>query len=402
MAQKSNESRRGISAIGTALSFFTLFAILASPVALNAQTAGEGTITGTVTDSTGGAIPNATVTATSVARNVSTTRTTTGSGTFVIAPLLPGTYTVTVAAKGFKTLTQENLDVVALGVLGFNPVLTIGEATETVIVTTAPPLLDTENATVGMAMENSTYSNLPLQMTTSTQRDPTAFAALAPGAQAGTRLPIIGGSNNYLGQLYLDGMPAETINQQGDNRPVSLSMSVDAVDQFQIVTSTPPAEYQGAGAANFTMKSGGNKYHGQASDFVRNTAFDNWSFTNKWVARPGINPATGVLYPTCSAASSTATVNGQAVTYAPRAGCLPKPAEHTNELSVSFGGKVPHTASKLYFFVAYDKFHSRYSVTPGSYTIPTTLEQNGDFTELNGGAGNGLSGTGSEQYSADL
>ena len=113
------------------------------------------------------------------------------------------------------------------------------------------------------------------------QRDPTAFAALAPGAQTGTRLPIIGGTSNYLGQLYLDGMPAETINQQGDNRLVSQAVSVDAVDQFQEVTSTPPAEYMGAGATNFTMKSGGTRYHGQASDFVRNTIFDAWSFTSE-------------------------------------------------------------------------------------------------------------------------
>jgi hypothetical protein len=396
MAHKANGfNRAGALTFGTVFCLFTLVGVLLAPTTLKAQTAGEGAITGTITDSTGAAIPNATITATNNATNVATTRTTTGSGTYLIAPLLPGTYTVTVAAKGFKTLNQQNLHVLALGELGFNPVMSLGEATETVVVTAAPPMLDTESATVGLVMENSTYSNLPLQMTTSSQRDPTAFAALAPGAQAGIRLPIIGGANNYLGQLYLDGMPAETINQQGDNRPVSLSMSVEAVEQFQVVTSTPPAEYQGAGAANFTMKSGGTKYHGQVSDFVRNTAFDSWSFTNKWLPRPGINPATGVVYPTCSSASSTATVNGQAVTYAPRAGCLSKPSEHTNELSLSFGGRVPHTAGKLFFFVAYDKFRSRYSVTPGQYTIPTMLERTGDFTELNGGVGGGgLTGIG--------
>src|SRR5580698_2969239 len=172
MTNKTNEFHLNLpSAIGRVLCLLTLGALITAPMTLKAQTAGEGTITGTVTDSTGAAIPNATVTATSVATNVSTTRTTTGSGTYVIAPLLPGTYNVTVAAKGFKTLTQQNLDVVALGELGFNPVMSLGEATETVVVTTAPPLLDTENATVGMVMENATYSNLPLQMTTSQQRD---------------------------------------------------------------------------------------------------------------------------------------------------------------------------------------------------------------------------------------
>ena len=100
------------------------------------------------------------------------------------------------------------------------------------------------------------------------------------------------GANEYLGQLYLDGMPAETISQQGDNRLVSQTMSVDAVDQFQVLSSTPPAEYMGAGAENFTMKSGGLQYHGQASDFVRNTAFDAWSFTNKFATTKNAAGAT--------------------------------------------------------------------------------------------------------------
>jgi len=79
----------------------------------------------------------------------------------------------------------------------------------------------------------------------------------------------------------------------------------------------------------------------------------------------GVNPATGVNYPTCSAASSTATVNGQTVNYAPRAGCQAKPFEHQNEMSFSIGGKVPGTHDKLFFFVAYDKFHYRaYATRP--------------------------------------
>src|SRR6202007_15926 len=140
--------------------------------------------------------------------------------------------------------------------------------------------LDTADATISTTMENSSYTNLPLQMN-GQQRDSTAFGTLTPGTQGGSRLPIIGGTGNYLGQLYLDGMPAETVSQQGDNRLVSQTLNLDAVDQFQVVTSTPPAEYSGAGAMNFTMKSGGTRYHGQVSDFVRNTVFDTWSFTAK-------------------------------------------------------------------------------------------------------------------------
>lgn len=346
--------------IALALAF--LFAL---PPHILAQVGGQGAIVGTVTDSTGAAIPDATVTATNTATGVSSTRTTTGAGAYSITPLPVGVYTVEVVAKGFKTLRQDNLSVDALNALGFNPTLTLGEATETVIVTAAPPVLNTTSATVGLVMENTTYANLPLQVNNA-QRDATAFASLAPGAQGGTRVPIIGGTGNYLGQLYLDGLPAQTVNQQGDNRLVSQAMNLDAVDQFQVVTSTPPAYYSGAGSLNFTMKSGGNKYHGSVADFVRNTAFDSWAFTSK--------------------AAKVTNAQGQKVP-------APKPSEHQNELSLTFGGKVPHTANKLFFFVAYDKFYARRGAIPQLFTIPSLLMRQGDFTELNGNPGTGFTGT---------
>jgi hypothetical protein len=365
MTNKTNELCRGLSMmVGNATTILALCALMSAPAMLKAQSGGQGAIIGTVTDSTGAAIPDATITATNEATNVQTTRTTSGAGAYSVSPLPPGIYSVAVAAKGFKTLHQSNLSVDALNALGFNPVLSIGAETDTVEVTTAPPVLDTTNATVGLVMENQTYANLPLQMNNG-QRDATAFASLVPGAQSGTRVPIIGGTLNFLGQLYLDGLPAVTVNQQGDNRLVSEAVDLDAVDQFQVVTSTPPAEYSGAGALNFTMKSGGQKYHGQVSDFVRNTAFDAWSFTAK--------------------AATEINAEGQVVP-------APKPTEHQNELSVTFGGHVPHTADKLFFFFAYDKFHSHRGGVPQLFTVPTTLMRQGDLTELNGNIGTGYTG----------
>ncbi len=319
-----------------------------------AQTAGEGTIQGLVTDVSGATIQGARVTATNIGTNVSTQRTSSSAGYYAIAPLPPGTYSIAVEASGFKTLKQENLVVNALGVLSFNAVLSLGETSQTVVVTAAPPVLHTADATLGLTMQNETYSNLPIQMNNA-QRDPTAFGTLAPGTQTGTRLPVVGGTGNYLGQLYLEGLPAETISQQGDNRLVSQAVDLDAVDQFQVVTSTPPAEYQGAGAMNFTMKSGTLQYHGQVSEFVRNTIFDAWAFNAK--------------------AATTTNAAGQKVP-------APKPVEHQNELSLSVGGKVPLTKDKLFFFVAYDRFHSRRGASYNLYTIPTQLMRSGDFTEL--------------------
>ncbi|HVU45554.1 MAG TPA: carboxypeptidase-like regulatory domain-containing protein, partial [Terracidiphilus sp.] len=358
--------RGGIAAVLVAL--VALLCWTSLPAA--GQTAGEGSIQGTVTDPTGAVVPGATVTVTNTATNITTTRTSSSAGFFNISPLLPGTYTVKVEAPGFQTLVQHNVVVDALLTRAISPVLTIGSNAQTVTVTDAPPVLDTADATLGLAIENDTYSNLPIQMTGSTHRDPTAFGTLTPGSQGGTRLPVIGGTGNYLGQLYLDGMPATTVNQQGDNRVVSLAMSMDAVDQMQVLTSTPPAEYMGAGAMNFTMKSGGLQYHGQVSDFIRNTVFDTWGFTSK--------------------AATVVTASGSKVQ-------APKPIEHQNELSVSFGGRVPMTRNKLFFFFAYDKYHARNGANPALYSIPSKAMLSGDFTELNGNVGaGGLSGEGAD------
>lgn len=245
------------------IGILSLVAGLLSASSLVAQTAGEGGLEGTVLDTSGAIIPGASVTATNLATGIAITRQTTSAGLYSISPIIPGTYSVSATAPGFATAKQESLSVDALTMTNLNLTLHIGSQSTQVTVTLAPPQLDTTNATIGLTIENQTYSNLPLQMNNG-MRDPTAFGTLAPGAQGGARLPLIGGIGNYLGQLYLDGLPAETVSQQGDNRLVSEAVSVDAINQMQVVTSTPPPEYSGAGAENFTMKSGGLQYHGRS------------------------------------------------------------------------------------------------------------------------------------------
>ncbi|MEO6816737.1 MAG: carboxypeptidase regulatory-like domain-containing protein, partial [Edaphobacter sp.] len=273
---------------GVVLAAFVGCTLLAKPAM--AQTGGQGAIQGTVTDATGAVVPNATITAKNQDSGVVTTRVSTSAGLYTVNPIIPGTYSVTATAAGFQAFKQQNLVVDALKVTGLNVTLTVGNANETVTVTEAPPALDTTNATLGGVIENSTYTNLPLQMN-GQQRDPTAFATLLPGAQAqgSARAPIIGGTGNYIAEVYVDGLPTTTANQQGDNRVVSNSIPVEAVDQFQVLTSVPGAEYQGAGALNFTIKSGGEQYHGTAAAYVRNTIFDTWGFSAPALTRKDAN-----------------------------------------------------------------------------------------------------------------
>ncbi len=333
-----------------------LLAVVALVAPVAAQTGGEGGIQGTVTDSAGAVVPNATVTAIAQSSRVATTRTTSSAGFYTISPLIPDSYTVTVTANGFQTSKQENLVITGLNVTGYNVSLTVGKANETITVTEAPPALETTNATLGNVINTRDYESLPLALS-GQQRDPTAFSTLAPGAQSGARVPIFAGTGNYLGEIYLDGIPTTVSNQQGDNRVVGNSIPVESVDQLRVISSGPSAEYQGAGATAFTTKSGGDQYHGQAVELVRNTIFDTWGFT--------------------APAATVPTANGTLVP----AG---KPVEHQNELSLSGGGPIPLTRHKGFFFVNYDKYHGRNGVNPSQLTVPTTLMRQGNFSELLG------------------
>jgi hypothetical protein len=329
-----------------------LFALCVSP--LVAQTGGEAGIQGTVIDATGAAIPNATVTATNNATGVSTTQVTSSAGLYTLSPILPGVYTVTAKASGFSEAVQKNFTIDALRLTGLNLTLAVGQESQEVTVTLAPPALETTNATLGAVLENKTYENLPLQMS-GQQRDPTAFATLVPGTVSGSRAPVIGGTGNYLAAVYVDGVPDFTINQQGDNRVVANSIPVEGIDQFQVVTSSPDAEYEGAGLINFTLKSGADKYHGILATYVRARMFDTWSYASK-------------------DATFTNTA-GQVVS-------APKPDEHQSEIVASGGGPIPFMHHKGFFYVSYDKYHGRAGINPNFLTVPTTLMRQGNFSEL--------------------
>ncbi len=350
------------SATTTAKLFFKFIAIVLSIAGIfggvaRAQLAGTGAISGTVQDPTGAVVPGATVTATNTDTNVQTVRPTTGAGDYNITPLIPGNYTVTVAAKGFEGYKQENITVNALETVGLNVKLTVGQASETVTITTAPPLLQTTDATLGATMDNEMYSNLPLQMSqggpgVADQRRATDFAYLMPGVSnvytgssnsTDATTPVNGsGPNGGVQEIYIDGVSLPEADGVGDPRFTWTAIGVDSIDQFQVQTAGISAQYAGQGVQNYAIKSGGNTIHGSLYEFNRNTLFDAWAFTSK--------------VPTLRPDGTTKTV---------------KPREIQNEFGIVISG--PIIKNKLFLFGNYGQYREQHGATISAYTIPTAM-----------------------------
>jgi len=348
-----------------------LFVLVAGLLSLsgtsNAQLAGKGAVSGTILDPTGAAIPGATIVITNTANGVATTTTSTAAGDFNVSTLDAGVYTITVTAKGFEKLTQQNVQVNSLETQSFSPKLTIGGADQTVTVSTLPPQLETTNATLGATMENDMYSALPIEMGAygqPDQRRATDFAFLMPGVQGNntsgnptTNTGIVNGSGSKgaVSDVYVDGVAFVRAGGNGDPRYVWTAISVDAVDQFQVQTSGYSALYEGQGIQNYTIKQGGSQFHGGVYEFFRNTALDTWGFFGP----ANLNP----------------------VTHLPV-----KPIENSNEFGINLSGPlvpVGKWKDKVFFFGNYNGF--RYaSSTPTYNTFPTLAEQAGNFQNLLG------------------
>lgn len=335
-----------------------LIAILGIGTApMRAQLAGNGEITGTVTDASGAVIPNATVTVTATATKQVIVRRTTSAGDYTVTPLPPGTYNVTVTASGFEKYVQENVSVNALEKISLNIGLTVGAANETVTVTTLPPNITTTDATLGGAMELQMYANLPLQMSqggsgTPDQRRATDFEYLLPGVQnnwvgsnnSTQASGIINGSGPAAGaeEVYIDGVDMSTPQSVGDPRFVWTAMGVDAVSQFQVLTAGWGAQYGGQGVENFSVKQAGNSFHGSVYEYFRNAALDAWQFAAK---KPTPNTQGTVIQ-----------------------GGI-KPRENQNEYGIVLDG--PIIKNKLFLFYNYGQYREAAGPTVQAQTAPT-------------------------------
>jgi hypothetical protein len=247
----------------------------------------SGSIQGVVLDAAGATVPNAKVVALDQEKQLVARETTTGSdGAFALRPLLPGRYSVKVEAAGFKTLDRTDLvldanQVMALGSLS----LEVGQTTESVTVQAEVPLVDTDTAQRGFTVTSRQVTQLPLN-----GRDFTSLMRTLPGVvtqeTSDFRLAFnntdqfnVNGLRGSMNNVFLDG----SINTDvGANDGQYTQISLDAVGEFRVQTSTFNAEYgRNPGVMiSITTKAGSREFHGTVYDFLRNDALDANSFFN--------------------------------------------------------------------------------------------------------------------------
>jgi hypothetical protein len=256
----------------------------------HAQVAGA-TLSGTVKDASGAAVPNAQVSITNPATGVTRGVTTDSAGFYTAPNLLPGAYEVSVSSQGFATavLTGITLTVGAQQVL--NPTLRVGQVSQKVVVTTEAPAVQLASSTLTGVVEAPTVVGLPLN-----GRSWTDLASLQPGVSGiqtqvafgdsgrgnrgfGAQLSISGSrpqQNNY----RLDGISINDYANGGPGSVLGGNLGVDAVEEFSVLTSSFSAEYgkTSGGVVNAISRAGTNQFHGSGFEFLRNNALDARNF----------------------------------------------------------------------------------------------------------------------------
>jgi hypothetical protein len=256
-------------------------------VPARAQVAG-GTLSGTITDPSGGGIPHAKLVITNVATGVERSVTTNTDGFYTAVNLLPGAYEVTISAKGFNTEVNSGITMSVGAQQTFDVVMHVGTVSNRVEVTTEAPAVQLASSDISAVVNATTVRELPLN-----GRSWTDLAALQPGVDTiqtqpsfatgsdrgnrgfGQQLTISGArpqQNNY----RLDGV---SLNDYANGSPGSVlggNLGVDAIQEFSVLTSNYSAEYgkTSGGVVNAITRSGTNAFHGSVYEFLRNSALD--------------------------------------------------------------------------------------------------------------------------------
>ncbi len=274
------------------LLFFAVAVVLLSlPVATLAQDTAQ--ITGTVTDSTGAAIPNAQVQVTNMQQGIKRTAPTNGSGSYLFAALPIGTYDVTVTAQGFKKYQAKGMILRVGEKARVDVAMQVGAANvEVTVEGSAIAQVETQQSDLGGALSGKEVSQLELN-----GRDFKQLVTLVPGVSdqtgsdegqvgvtANNSYSVNGGRTEY-NNWEIDG---GDIQDNGSNNTLNVTPSIDAIGEFKVLTSNYGAQYgrDSSGTIEVETKSGTNTFHGDAYEFVRNNMFNSAGFLQNGVAPP--------------------------------------------------------------------------------------------------------------------
>ncbi|MBZ2185081.1 MAG: carboxypeptidase regulatory-like domain-containing protein [Bryobacter sp.] len=330
-----------------------------------------GAITGTITDGTGAVIAGAKITITEQSTGLTFNAESDANGVYIRPLLKAGVYRMEVSATGFRKAIQKDIALAGGDRVGVNISLTIGEITQSIEITSAAPLLQTETTALGNTMGARQVSELPL----GGQRKFTFLAPLAPGvvpAEQGARDAAGGGfsangvRSNGQNNFLLNGVDnnvnvIDFLNQTA----YVIGPSVEAIGEMKVVTNGYSAEYgRGAGGVvNVTIKSGTNEIHGAVFEFLQNDRFN----ANSWERN--------------------------------RAGAV-RPYVRQNQYGAAIGG--PIVKNRTFWFADWQgtRVRSLSGIVPGlggitnPITIPKPEFRNGNFASLLSGSNLGVDALG--------
>src|SRR5665213_4484200 len=314
-------------------------------VSANAQF-DSGSVLGYVKDTSGAAVPNAKVTMTNVATNTSQAATTDNDGRYEFNSVPIGNYRVETEAAGFDRARTPDFQLTTNARQRVDVAMKPGAVTETVTVSSAPTVLETETSSRGEVIGTKQIEDLPLN-----GRSYADLALLAPGVrksflenQTTTNREAsfnVNGQRSAFNNFLLDGLDNNsygTSNQGFANE--NIPPSPDAVSEFRLETDNYSAEYGRASGAviNASIRRGTNQFHGRAWDYNRNTVFN---------AIGPFAPASGV-----------------------------KPSFIRNQFGGTFGG--PIWRDHTFFFMDYEGVR-QIALSYGTATLPTTEQRLGTF-----------------------
>lgn len=316
----------------------TIYIVIAMVSALalalpsHAQTSGTGTISGTVTDATGAAIPNAQVLITDTDTGVVRTLTTNGDGAYNATFLQPGHYEVLIGGGAFSQINRKDLVLTVGQTLSINASLAAGTVTTQVEVSSEVPILDTEKTEVSQTIGQQLISNLPVN-----SRNWSAFVLNTPNVapDGGTGLVSFRGISGLYNQNYVDGANNNQMlfsEARGRSSGAPYVYSLDSIKEFQAETSNYSVEFGQAagGQVNAITKSGTNNIHGDLFYYLRYPSLNALDPLTKWSAKFN-------------------TPNPQAAAF-----LLTQPIHQQQQFGGSVGG--PIIKDRFFYFFTYDGF----------------------------------------------